>query len=139
MPVQRGTGKKGPSVSPPPLDHATIGYPGDILVQQSADPRPEGTRQVDPCTTGVAEHIDKDFSDRAGILDRAVLWARDILKCVREDFVPRLFAREGCEEDCGGEDNPGYPPVSALEYEYHDTVVLGNTILPLTNSYTLSE
>ena len=41
-----------------------------------------------------------------------MLRARDILERVREDFVPRLSAREGCEEDRGREDDRDYPPVS---------------------------
>jgi hypothetical protein len=98
--------------STPPFDHATLGHRGEILIQPTADSRLERARQINPRTAVVAERLDKDFSDQAGVLDCAVLWACDILERVRADFVPRLFAREGCKDDRRGEDDRDDPSVS---------------------------
>ena len=100
--------------STPSFDHATTRRPGEILIQQSTESCPERARQVDPRAAVVVERVDQGFSDQVGVLDRAVLRTRDIRKCVREDFVPRLFAREGCEEDWRGEDDRDDPPVSTM-------------------------
>ena len=96
----------------PVFNHATTGHPGEILVQPSTESGPQGTRQVDPRATVVAERVDEGFSDEAGVLDRSVLRARDSRECVHEDRVPRLLARVGCEEDCRGQDDRGDSSVS---------------------------
>lgn len=108
-PVRRKPGVRSPT---PSFDHATIGHPGEILIQPSTESSPERARQVDPRASVVAERVDEGFSDEAGVLDCSVLRARDIRKRVREDFVPRLLAREGCEEDWREEDDRDDPPVS---------------------------
>lgn len=109
--ARRKPGVRSPT---PSFNHATIGHPREILVQPSAEPCPERARQVDPRAAVVAERVDEGFSDEVGVLDRAVLRARNISKCVREDFIQRLFAREGCEEDWRGEDDRDDPPVSTM-------------------------
>ena len=98
----------------PSFDHATIGHPGEILVQPSTESRPERARQVDSRAAVVTERVDEGFSKEVGLLDRAMLRVRDIHKRVCEDFVPRLFAREGCEEDWRGENDRDDPPVSVM-------------------------
>ena len=99
--------------STPPFDNAAPGHPGEVLIQPSADSRLERARQVNPRAAVVAERLDKGFSDQTGISDCAVkLWACDILERVRVDFVPRLFGREGCDDDCGEEDDWDDPSVS---------------------------
>ena len=94
------------------FNHATTGDRGEILVQPSPDSRLERTRQVDSRPIIIAERGDEGHSDWVGVLDCAVLWACDSFGCVFEDLVSRLSAREGCEENWGGEDDRGDPSVS---------------------------
>ena len=113
--MQNTPGVRSPTL---PLDssirHATLGPRGDILFQPTADSRLKRARQINSRAAVVAERLDKDFSDQAGVLDCAVLWACDILERVRADFVPRLFAREGRQGDFRGEDDRDDSSVSTV-------------------------